>query len=159
MGIAISLLALLATLYQLYLQRRHNEKSLKPLGQIDLLDQGQRLAVYLRNNGLGPLLVDRLVFTRNNQTFSRIEECLDLNPRSYMHVPVDAAARRVVLPNSQLVVFEQNLAQHAEGEMDRVRQQLAGIRIKVEGRDIYDNRITLERDFSWFARYLEKENA
>ena len=41
--LAISILALLATFYQLYLQRVHNEKSLKPLGQLDLYDSDKQL--------------------------------------------------------------------------------------------------------------------
>lgn len=41
-----------------------------------------------------------------------------------------------------------------EATMDHVRMQLTPITLKVEGRDIYDKKIVLERDFKWFSRYM-----
>lgn len=158
MAIAISLLALFATFYQLYLQRIHNEKSLKPLGQIDLPDHNKQIAVHIRNNGLGPLIIDRLTFINSDNIYSSIEDCLDLDSRSYMRISVNNSVKRVVLPNAYLTVFEKNFRSPAEeATMDHVRLQLTPITLKVEGRDIYDNRIILERDFQWFSRYILKE--
>ncbi|QDK82638.1 hypothetical protein EXU85_30130 [Spirosoma sp. KCTC 42546] len=157
MAILISVLALLATFYQLYLQRVHNEKSLKPLGQIDLPDYNKQLAVHVRNNGLGPLIIDRLTFVKDGQSCTNIEDCLDLNPRSYMRMTINTTVKRVVLPNAHLVVFETQFGENeGESEINHARQQLAVITLKVEGRDIYDNKICLERDFKWFARYMVK---
>ncbi|MCF0075737.1 hypothetical protein LZD49_35025 [Dyadobacter sp. CY261] len=95
MATLLSLLALFATFYQLYLQRTHNEKSLKPLPQIVLGDHGQDIFVHIRNNGVGPLIVESLTFTRNGKAYSGIEECLDLPPRSYMHVRVTSTAKKL----------------------------------------------------------------
>ncbi|WP_077920530.1 hypothetical protein [Spirosoma sp. 209] len=155
MAIIISILALLATFYQLYLQRVHNEKSLKPLAQIDLPDHGKQLAVYIRNHGLGPLIIDQLVFTKEGKQYKVINDCLNLDPRSYMHISVNKTMKRIVLPNAHLVVFETNFDEH-EGvaERDYARRQLAGITLQVVFRDIYDNPMTIERDFEWFGRYL-----
>lgn len=155
MAILISVLALLATFYQLHLQRVYNEKSLKPLGQIDLPDYNKQLAVHVRNNGLGPLIIDRLTFVKDGQSYTKIEDCLDLNPRSYMHMAINDAVKRVVLPNAHLVVFETQFDPHeSETEIDHARNQLAPITLKVEGRDIYDNKMTIERDFGWFSRHM-----
>ena len=87
-SVIISGLALLATFYQLYLQRVHNEKSLKPLGQIDLPDYKKQVAVHIRNNGLGPLILDRLTFIKDDQQYTSIDNCLDLDPRSYMRMAI-----------------------------------------------------------------------
>ncbi|MBN8824099.1 MULTISPECIES: hypothetical protein [unclassified Spirosoma] len=155
MAILISVLALLATFYQLHLQRVHNEKSLKPLGQIDLPDYNKQLAVHVRNNGLGPLIIDRLTFIKDGQSYTIIDDCLDLNPRSYMRMAINNTVKRVVLPAAYLVVFETQFGEHeGEGEINHARQQLAAITLKVEGRDIYDNKIRLERNFNWFSRYM-----
>jgi hypothetical protein len=154
-SVIISGLALLATFYQLYLQRVHNEKSLKPLGQIDLPDYKKQVAVHIRNNGLGPLILERLTFIKDGQQYSSIDDCLDLDPRSYMRMAISDTVKRVVLPNAHLVVFETQFEDHeSEIEINQARKQLASITLKVEGRDIYDNKITLERSFQWFARYL-----
>ncbi|WP_421828340.1 hypothetical protein [Larkinella sp.] len=158
-SVIISGLALLATFYQLYLQRVHNEKSLKPLGQIDLPDYKKQVAVHIRNNGLGPLILDRLTFIKDDQQYTSIDNCLDLDPRSYMRMAISDTVKRVVLPNAHLVVFETQFEDHeGEIEIDQARMQLASITLKVEGRDIYDNKIKLERSLHWFARYmLDKE--
>lgn len=61
--VIISLLALLATFYQLHLQRVHNEKSLKPLAQIDLVDR-DKLSVHIPNNGVGPMIVETIFYLK-----------------------------------------------------------------------------------------------
>ncbi|WP_077920527.1 hypothetical protein [Spirosoma sp. 209] len=155
MAILISVLALLATFYQLHLQRVHNEKSLKPLGQIELPDHNKQLAVHIRNNGLGPLLIDRLTFVQHGQSYTAIDDCLALEPRSYMRVTIDDTVKRVILPHAYLVVFETRFDEHErEADINCVRKQLASITLTVEGRDMYDNHIVLTRNFNWFSRYL-----
>lgn len=148
------MLALLATFYQLHLQRAHNEKSLRPLGQIYFWDRDKTISVRVLNNGLGPLIVDRLTFSKSDNIYSSIADCLDLDPKSYMHVSINDAVKRVVLPNAHLTVFETVFEDdEGEAETNDAREQLSLITLKVEGRDIYDNKISLERDFQWFSRY------
>ncbi|WP_240543842.1 hypothetical protein [Spirosoma foliorum] len=151
------MLALLATFYQLYLQRIHNEKSLKPLGQIVLEDQRKTLAVHLRNNGLGPLIIDKLSCSKNGVFHADLEECLALAPKSYLFAPTNDSVTRVVLPNSSLTIFETRFDEYEDNAaIEHARKQLAPITLKVQFRDIYDNRTTLERDFQWFLRYANK---
>lgn len=156
-SVIVSVLALLITLGQWHLQRVHNEKSVKPLGQIDLWDRQNLIYVYIRNNGLGPLIIDRLTFSKSDNIYSSIEDCLDLDSKSYMHVFVDDSVKRVVLPNAHFVVFEASFEGH-ESEMNHVRQQLSPITLKVEGRDIYDNKIVIKRGFQWFSRHMPEKS-
>ncbi len=154
LSLLLSVLALLATFYQLYLQRVHNQKSLKPLGQIVLEDQRKTLAVHLRNNGLGPLIIDQISCHKDGKRYNSIDQCLDLPPRSYMRTPLDDVVMRVVLPNSSLVIFETCFDEgQVEATIDHVRQQLALLTLTIEFRDIYDNKMTIERDCQWFVRY------
>ncbi|WP_240625828.1 hypothetical protein [Spirosoma pollinicola] len=150
----IPLLALLATFFQLHLQRLHNEKSLKPLGQVTLSDHSNIIGVYLYNNGLGPLIIDQLIFIKGNAIHASIKNCLDLDARSYMHIAMDDLAERVVLPNSHLAIFEKNFGDQAnEIDLNHVKEQLSRITLKVSCRDIYNNRIIYERNLKWFSRY------
>ena len=155
MAIVISLLALLATFYQLYLQRAHNEKSLKPLGQIDLLDRKNQIFVYVGNNGMGPMVIDRITYIKDGQAHTSIKDCVNLNPRSYMHIAISEAGQKVILPDSHLEVFE-TIFENGEGEaeMDKVRMQLSPITLKVDCRDIYNNKFTFERNLAWFSRHM-----
>ena len=153
MAITISLLALLATFYQLYLQRVHNEKSLKPLVQIDLLDRDRLLYVHIQNNGVGPLIVEKLTFVKDDKHYDKIEQCLSLSPRSYQHITVSDSVQKVVLAGAYLEVFAKQFSEDMQDQMDDVRQQLASLKIKVESRDIYNNKMTVERDLLWFIRH------
>ena len=155
MSLVISVFALIATFYQLYLQRVHNEKSLKPLGQIYFWDRDKTISVQVLNNGLGPLIVDRLIFRKCDTIYSSIEDCIDLDPKSYMHPPLDNTVKRVILPNGILTIFEKNFKDHAdEADKDCIRLELSPVRLKVVYRDMYDNTFTVERDLKWFSRYM-----
>lgn len=147
----IALLALLATCYQLYLQRVHNEKSLRPLGQIDFLDKQRTLRVRLCNNGIGPLIIEKITFLKDGKKYFVISDCLDLNPRSYMHLRTSESARTVIYPASELIIFETTFdVDEPEEKIDDARGQLSTLALVVKGRDIYNNKLTIKRDFGWF---------
>lgn len=150
----ISLVALVLTCYQLYLQRVHNEKSLKPLGQIELGDTKKKLYVHIQNNGIGPLIVDNLIFIKNGSQFNSISDCLSLDPKSFLHTFIDNILKKVIQPNSQLAVFEKNIENLPNEEIDQVRRQLAPITVKVNYRDIYDNKFSFEKNLQWFSRHM-----
>ncbi|MFN8343467.1 MAG: hypothetical protein U0X91_00595 [Spirosomataceae bacterium] len=155
----ISLLALLATFYQLYLQRVHNEKSLRPLGQIDLRDRNKQLYVCVANNGLGPMLLDKIVFFKDGHCYTDLQDCLDLEIRSYRRTPISEWVKKVILPNASLEVFAAELESHeTDFDMENVRKQLSAITLKVDYRDIYENKFALERSLEWFSRYMTNES-
>jgi len=104
---------------------------------------------------LGPLIIDRIIFCKSDNIYSSIVDCVDLPARSFMHDSSDDPVERVILPNSYLTVFETKFDDYeGEAELNHVRKQLRPITLKVEGRDIYDKKIILERNFQWFARYI-----
>jgi hypothetical protein len=156
--IIISVLALMATFYQLYLQRVHNAKSLKPLGQIDFRDRNRQLAVWIANNGMGPMVIDKITFFKDGNSFNNIEDCLILNVRSYRRIPISESAKKVVLPNASFEVFATEFEDHeGEAEITNARKQLSAITLKVQYRDIYDHKFSLERNLDWFSRHTVKE--
>jgi hypothetical protein len=152
----ISLFTLIALCYQLYLQRRHNEKSITPLGQIVLGDHDGKTFVRIANNGIGPLIIDRITFIKNGILHSNLEDCINLDPKSYMHDTESLESmRQIIQPGSFLAVFETRFDEdESETEMDHVKKQLGGITLEVDCRDIYDNKITIKRDFKWFVRHV-----
>lgn len=158
MAITISVLALLATFYQLYLQRVHNEKSLRPLGQIDLIDINNQVSVRVVNNGMGPMIIDRLNFFREGNSYTNIDDCLTLDSRSYQRIPVNETLQKIILPNASLDVFSTEFEAHEEEtNIENALKQLAIITVRVYFRDIYDNRFTMERNLDWFSRNMTDE--
>ena len=159
MAIILSVLALLATFYQLYLQRVHNEKSLTPLGQIDLLDQNRQLTLWVANNGMGPMIIDKLTFFKEGNAYTNIEDCLRLDQRSYRRITINESVKKVVLPHAYLEVFATEFEEHEEeAQIENAREQLTPITLKVDYRDIYENKFILERNLDWFSRHVNKEN-
>lgn len=160
-SIIIPVLVLLVTVGQWHLQRMqqiHNEKSVRPFGQIVLGDRNKVISVYLWNNGLGPLIIDRFLFRKGGTVYASLDECLELDSKAYMHISAGDSAERVILPNASLTVFEKNFGDHAdESHVDYVRKQLSPITLTVEFHDIYDNKMTIEREFRWFTRHMVKE--
>ncbi|HVW96132.1 MAG TPA: hypothetical protein VHA56_09210 [Mucilaginibacter sp.] len=155
LSLFLSLLALLATYYQAHLQRVHNGKSVKPLIQITLTDDKGLIFIHIQNNGLGPAIVERLTFIKNGQVYHDIKDSLTLNPSHYQHIVVNEAVNKVILPGTYLEVFSKQFDVATENvELDTIRNELATIKLTVEGRDIYDKKIETERDLIWFLRHL-----
>jgi hypothetical protein len=136
------------------LQRVHNEKSLKPLIQIDWADRHNLIYVHVQNNGVGPFIIEKLTFTIDGKCYSNIEDCLELDPRSYQHISINGSITKVILPGNYFEVFSmQRRENDSDREIDNVRQQLSVLSLKVEGRDIYNNKIVTERDLTCFMRH------
>lgn len=155
----VSVLALVGLFCQVYLQLTYNEKSLKPLGQIDFRDRRDQLYVRISNNGVGPMIIDGLRFIKDGKCYATIEDCLELDRRSYARLGDHESVRKVILPNSFLTIFEVSLApEEDETAFNQVRDQLSAISLKVDFHDIYDNKMTIERDFQWFARHMPECN-
>ena len=151
----ISVLALFGTFYQLHLQRVHNEKSLKPLPQIDLSDLNGTLFVRIQNNGVGPFIIEKVVFSKGKQTYHRIQESLELDPKSYVFIDIDITNKKIIFPGAYIeIFFKQFDKQHQELDIDLFRRQLASLEVKVEGRDIYNNKTLVEKSLKWFSRQL-----
>lgn len=151
-----SILVLVLTFYQLYLQRVHNEKSLKPLGVIEFLDRNKQISICIRNNGVVPLIVNKLNFTRRKIQFENIEKCLSADPRSYMYFAFEDGLEKVVPSGGYLIVFESNFNEdEVVTKMHFIRQDLAGLSMQAQCKDIYNNKITLRRSLSWFNRKLQ----
>lgn len=153
MAIAISVLALIATFYQLYLQRTHNEKSLRPLGQIKFVDQKTQLAVQIENCGLGPMIIESLSFSKEGKASSKIDEYLDLDSRSFFSASIDSKIKKVLTPSGQMDVFAKDVTSLTPEEIDLVRGKLSIIDVKLVYRDIYNNQFTAERSLQWFSRH------
>ena len=103
---------------------------------------------------MGPLIIHKLTFIKDGTQYNSIEDCLSFDPKRYRHVLINASVKKVVLPNSYLDVFAVEFEEH-EGEAERgtVKQQLSAITLKVECQDIYDNKVSFERNLEWFSRH------
>lgn len=154
LSLIISLLALLATFYQAHLQRVHNQKSVKPLAEINLRDRDGEMFVRISNKGVGPLIIDKVIFTKGDKQYERIQDCLDIDPKAYFHFEVNDMNKKVIAPEGFLELFSNMLSPKESAEkIELFQKQLSVLHLKVQGHDIYNNEVSVEKSLSWFARH------
>lgn len=77
-----------------------------------------------------------------------------------LNLLINEFVKKVILPNSSLKVFAAELEpREKETEIENVRKQLTPITLKVDYRDIYENKFTLERSLEWFSRHMSEAKA
>lgn len=107
---------------------------------------------------MGPMIIDRLNFFREGNSYTNIDDCLTLDSRSYQRIPVNETLQKIILPNASLDVFSTEFEAHEEEtNIENALKQLAIITVRVYFRDIYDNRFTMERNLDWFSRNMTDE--
>lgn len=67
--------------------------------------------------------------------------------------------QKVILPNGHFKVFEKNVENCTDREIEDIRKQLTPITLKVNYRDIYDNQFSFERNLEWFSRHINDEKS
>lgn len=103
---------------------------------------------------MGPMIIDKLTFIKADKKYNEIKDCLDLDSKSYMHILINDSVKKVILPNTHFKVFEKNIENHSDAEIENIRKQLSPITLKVNCRDIYDNKFSFERSLQWFSRHM-----
>ncbi|MBA4853760.1 hypothetical protein [Emticicia sp. BO119] len=167
LALIVSVFALGATWRQLHLQRTHNHKSLKPIGQIDFGDRNfsKHLFIYLNNFGVGPMIVTKLIFEKNGIKYEKIADCMEIESKKFMHVNIHSELINVILPGKYIEIFETKDPSYSDEKaiynvesMNVVKRQLAEITLTVEYKDVYDNEYTTKRSFDWFIRHIKNTN-
>src|SRR5262245_38368685 len=67
-ALSVSFLSIILTIASLYLSRQHNFKSLTPIASIPFSDYEDKVAVKIKNTGVGPLIIGTFRATRGNTT-------------------------------------------------------------------------------------------
>src|SRR5260370_13582819 len=67
-ALCVSFLSIVLTVVSLYLSRQHNYKSLTPIASIPFSDYEDKLAVKIKNTGVGPLIIETFRATNGNRT-------------------------------------------------------------------------------------------
>lgn len=106
------------------------------------------------------MIIERIIFFKDGNSYINIEDCLSLNTRSYRRIPISESVKKVVLPNASFEVFATEFEEHeGEAEMRNARQQLSALTLKVEYCDIYEHKFTLKRNLEWFSRHMTDGNS
>lgn len=157
-ALLVSLISILLAFVALWMQRRHNYKSLTPIASLPIGDYENLIEVKLRNTGVGPLIVKKFTATKNNECKKNIVSFMPKMPEGmYWETFYNDLDGLCVPPNETAVIIrlcgDPGDEQFAKFR-DEVRNELKNISIEVQYRDIYNRNMPKKcRDLKWFGRH------
>lgn len=168
-GVIVSVLALLvsvvsiwATVKAMRLQKEHNYKSFAPIPWISLADYEDQLSVKIFNNGVGPLIIDRVEVTDGRLRKPNVIDWMSSVPTHWSTFISELRNRSIAAGQSlTLLEWQTDGSKSADKIRDLCRSELMKLKLVMHWRDIYDrSQPPSERSFEWFGRNLERpENA
>jgi len=151
----VSFLSIVLTVWALWLQRRHNFKSLTPIANVLYGDYENLLEVKVKNSGVGPLIIERFTASRGSEKKHNI---IDWMPDITYSTFTSRLDGRCISPDQEIVLIRLKGNQDDPDfrlRRDEVRRSLSELNVQVRYRDIYDRRMKDEgRSLDWFARRL-----
>jgi|ERR1019366_3165642 hypothetical protein len=155
----ISCVSLWVSMSTLRHQRRHDALSLRPLPEVTVADYETKLRVTLRNNGVGPMIVARLVAGDGSEVRDQILAWMpDLPDELSWSNFSGSVDGRSISPGNSIVLLEitgdDQDPDFAEVR-DSVRASLRGLTVNVEYTDVYNNVLPpCRKSLEWFGRHL-----
>jgi hypothetical protein len=141
-------------------QHEHNRMSVRPLASIMVGDFENRLYVKLVNNGVGPMIITRLIVpgaTEPNRAL--IFHMPDLHPKVFWTTFVEDTSGRSIQPGSEIVLLDLDSASSASAgqftlSRNLVRTALGKLALEVHYTDVYNTAfVPVSRDLKWFHRH------
>ena len=158
----VSLLSMLLACMNLWMQRTHNRKSVLPVGHITVGDYEDEISVRLCNDGVGPLIVDKVsVFQNDEERDSKtsIIEFMPALPGDYAWATFAREIKgRAISPAEEITLISlKGFPEQEDFEVSKVivRRILSTMTVKIECKNIYDEKMpTVSRNLPWFGRTL-----
>ncbi len=155
LALIISITSIGIGFFGLWLQRKHNRLSVKPIGMITIYDKLGEFGVAILNKGTGPLII-KSIETTNDQGIKK-KYPIEWVPREYRH----QFAFRIDLENVAIINGQKPLnlikvkfnPQNIEEVMlsGTFREILANLTIRIKYTDIYGKiQPELIRNLNWF---------
>lgn len=162
LALCVSFLSILLTVVSLYLSRQHNYKSLTPIASIPFSDYENKLAVKIKNTGVGPLIIEAFRATNEGRTEDDLISFMtELPPGVSWDTFFDDLDGACIRPGEQLAVIQ--LSGNPEDlsfakARDSCRRVLSRTTVVLTYKDIYGRRMpTVTKTLRWFGRHFETE--
>jgi hypothetical protein len=166
----VSSVAVFFTWRGLKIQREHNFKSVKPIGQIRLGDYQSKIYVRIKNSGTGPLILKKVIV--NGQELKTNEGLIDtlsekLRERIVWTNFTSNYTNRAIPANEALELLVWSINSHYDGkssevietDRDEIRNELHKFDLKIIYTDVYEHELFEDEiKFDWFGRNLNANN-
>lgn len=155
-------LAVAVSIWALWVQRRHNKISVRPIPEVSMGDGINSISVVLSNNGVGPLVIRRMRVSKGQESRENIIDWMkeympEMDWTSFASIPPD----RTIKPNGEVTLIELTEEPDEQGFVtlrDMARAKLSQLVVTVEYTDAYGTPFTpCVRPLDWFARPLRKK--
>jgi len=155
----VAIVSLVASIYFSWCARDHNRRSVKPLPFVLQSDFEDRIAVAIRNNGTGPMILQRV--QAKNSTDGRSGHLIDLIPEPPAGLFFSNFNRvhqiRAIRPGDQVDLVDPPIVADdatAVAYRDELRKALGHMTVEVTYSDIYETRFPVYAiKMGWFHRH------
>ncbi len=162
LALLVSALSIMLTVASLYLQRKHNYRSLTPIASIPIADYENKLGVRLKNSGVGPLIIDKFRVTDGRRTGGDLISFMPGLPSGVMWDTFHAHLDGLCIPPGESLIVLQLIGdpddQRFAQARDSCRKALRVLEVSVSYKDIYARQMPVKmRDLSWFGRHFMQD--
>jgi hypothetical protein len=160
--VLISVVAIIFTYIGLSIQRKHNHKSLKPIGKIRSFNYENNISLRIDNYGTGPLII-KSIFV-NGEDIGSEKGIIDYIPNKFADSLgwrnyTGSYPGRAIPPNENLELlawsptnYKKNETKKMESDKKKLRKILKDMTVKVVYMGIYENEIfTDEMKLTWYG--------
>jgi len=157
----MSLAAIVLTIVQIVIQREHNFKSIKPIGQINVADYQNDVHVAISNAGIGPLIITDIKVYNGRVSSDNLLAILPedlVNPMMWTDFVTELKGRAVQVDEKVYLIRalfddDDQLEDDMINVRTRLRECLAEVTIEFSYTDVYEkNTYNVRRELTWFGR-------
>ena len=162
-AIIISIIAVIFTAWSLKVQRKHNIKSIRPIGKIRIGDYESNIYIRIDNSGIGPLILLKIFLNGNEIPVDKmLLDSIPLGRRNnirwknytgnYKNRTIPIGENLELIRWTPESDFQKN-PEEIETTKNNIRDTFQNWNLKIEYTDIYESETyTDELNLSWFGR-------
>ena len=153
LALIVSFLTACVIAYTAYIQREHNRLSVRPIASISLANYENRVGVYLKNNGLGPLKVEDFTVISNDG--KKTESIIKQMPEGILWTTFSGNIQGYTLDRGKSFdLLELSGDENDPGficDRNKVRKKLSTLKLTVRYSDLYgQEQEPVTRSLTWF---------
>jgi hypothetical protein len=156
-ALVVSVVSLVVAVRALKHQRHHNVLSVKPVPMVSPQILEEHIAVVLRNNGSGPLVVKSITVTGGHQPKDHLRACMPSLPSGMAWSTYVGPVKDQSLSPGDSVVLLELKGSESDADVlkfrDQCRTALGSLTVEIEYTDIYGSPNPPHRQpLDWYSR-------
>lgn len=158
----VSVLSFAVGVVSLRQQHRHNVLSIRPIPEVTVADYEDTLRIKIRNNGSGPMIIERM---RVREGYAYNQTLIEMMPRNPDAIAWSHFSH--ALENRSLQVGSEIILLQLTGDLsnvefrtfrDQCRARLKPLHVYVKYTDVYGTRLPeYTKSLEWFGRHEQRK--